>query len=373
MTRNIYEIVNKKGKSYKVQIRHKGYKPVYKTFYDKNPKEAKKQAQLWADDIELQMRKGTYKDSNVGICDVDSLNFQHVYELIDYFEINIAPKRYSYSDKYSVMYSWWKDKIGTLNLKELTPQILSSCKQLLINEKISRGKNKTITRGNNTVNKYLMCLSAVLTYAVKELELLEINPMSKVALMKKPDGRTRRLQKDEMQKFVSAVKNHSDSALLFFLLLLYTGGRYSEVLQLKVETIDFKNGRVSFLNTKNKTNRSVGIGTDLLEMINQFITKHNITSGYIFYNYKNNNFLYMRGILNTIIKNVGLKDFHIHDIRHTFASIAAEEGASLLDIATLLGHKSLVMARRYSHLTQQHTDNIARNTAKSMQLDNLIK
>lgn len=372
MTRNIYEIVNKKGKSYKVQIRHKGYRPVYKTFYDKNPKEAKKQAQLWADDIELQMRKGIYKENNTELSSIDSLNFQRVSELIDFFETNIAPKRYSYSDKYSVMYSWWKDKIGALNLKELTPQILSSSKQLLINEKISRGKNKIITRGNNTVNKYLMCLSAVLTYAVKELELLEINPMSKVALMKKPDGRTRRLNKDEMQKLVSAVKKHSDSALLFFLLLLYTGGRYSEILHLKVETIDFKNSRVSFLNTKNKTNRSIGIGSYLLNLIEQFIKKNNISSGYIFYNYKKNNFLYMRGILINIIKEAGLKDFHIHDIRHTFASTAAEEGASLLDIALLLGHKSLVMARRYSHLTQQHTDNIARNTAKAMQIENII-
>ena len=48
-------------------------------------------------------------------------------------------------------------------------------------------------------------------------------------------------------------------------------------------------------------------------------------------------------------------------MRHTFASYAAMNGASLLDISELLGHKSLTMSKRYSHLTQKHTDKIVKN------------
>jgi integrase len=45
-----------------------------------------------------------------------------------------------------------------------------------------------------------------------------------------------------------------------------------------------------------------------------------------------------------------LKNFHWHDLRHTFASRLRMKGAPLEDIADLLGHKSLTMTRRYAHL-----------------------
>jgi site-specific recombinase XerD len=45
-----------------------------------------------------------------------------------------------------------------------------------------------------------------------------------------------------------------------------------------------------------------------------------------------------------------IKNFHWHDLRHTFASRLRMKGAPLEDIADLLGHKSLTMTRRYAHL-----------------------
>jgi site-specific recombinase XerD len=45
-----------------------------------------------------------------------------------------------------------------------------------------------------------------------------------------------------------------------------------------------------------------------------------------------------------------LKNFHWHDLRHTFASGLRMKGAPLGDFADLLGHKSLTMTRRYAHL-----------------------
>ena len=46
----------------------------------------------------------------------------------------------------------------------------------------------------------------------------------------------------------------------------------------------------------------------------------------------------------------GIKNFHWHDLRHTFASRLRMKDAPLEDIADLLGHKSLTMTRRYAHL-----------------------
>lgn len=343
---NIRVRTTSKGqKKYQAFIRKKGFKPIMKTFSKYSA------AQEWSKKIEVQMNEGTYQEISE-----DSLEAQFVYfkDLINYFKENIAPQRYSYSEKYNCMYDWWNDKIGDVKIKDLKASIFSSCKQLLINETIIKGNIET-HRNNNTINKYLMCISAVLTYAFKELEIIEVNPMSKVSIMPKPHGRTRFLTLDEIKSFLSRCKEHSDVVYLFVLISFSTGGRYSEVLNLQVQNVDFQNLQVHYLNTKNNENRGVPVDENVMFFLRDYLDKNNINSGYIFINPKSKKLYYIRGILQKIIKELDLKDFHIHDIRHTIASYLAMNGGSLLDIAEILGHKSLVMARRYSHLTGKHT------------------
>ena len=56
---------------------------------------------------------------------------------------------------------------------------------------------------------------------------------------------------------------------------------------------------------------------------------------------------------------IGIRpNFRLHDLRHTFALYLAMNGASLLDIATVLGHKTLQMVQRYAHLSEAHTAGI---------------
>ena len=60
-----------------------------------------------------------------------------------------------------------------------------------------------------------------------------------------------------------------------------------------------------------------------------------------------------------------IEDFRFHDLRHSAASYLAMSGATLAEIAEVLGHKTLAMVKRYSHLTEQHTSMVvARMTAK---------
>ena len=50
-----------------------------------------------------------------------------------------------------------------------------------------------------------------------------------------------------------------------------------------------------------------------------------------------------------------VEDFTFHDLRHSAASYLAMSGASLLEIADILGHKSLEMVKRYAHLSEDHS------------------
>ena len=52
------------------------------------------------------------------------------------------------------------------------------------------------------------------------------------------------------------------------------------------------------------------------------------------------------------VREAGIVDFHWHDLRHTCASYLAQNGATLLEIADVLGHKTMQMVKRYAHLVQ---------------------
>ncbi len=86
---------------------------------------------------------------------------------------------------------------------------------------------------------------------------IKYNPMSKVKIIPKPEDRKRYLTQEKLSRYLSACKNHSKIAYLFVLIALATGGRYSEVLHLRVEDVDYQNERVYYLDTKNGTSRGV--------------------------------------------------------------------------------------------------------------------
>ena len=58
------------------------------------------------------------------------------------------------------------------------------------------------------------------------------------------------------------------------------------------------------------------------------------------------------------MERAGIEDFRFHDLRHTFASYLAMSGATLAELAEALGHKTLVMVKRYTHLTEGHTASV---------------
>jgi integrase len=58
------------------------------------------------------------------------------------------------------------------------------------------------------------------------------------------------------------------------------------------------------------------------------------------------------------VRRAGIENFRFHDLRHSAASYLAMSGASLHEIAEVLGHKTLAMVKRYAHLTEAHTRSV---------------
>lgn len=58
------------------------------------------------------------------------------------------------------------------------------------------------------------------------------------------------------------------------------------------------------------------------------------------------------------LQAAGITDFRVHDLRHSAASYLAMSGASLVEIAAILGHQTLQMVQRYAHLAEGHTASV---------------
>lgn len=59
------------------------------------------------------------------------------------------------------------------------------------------------------------------------------------------------------------------------------------------------------------------------------------------------------------MKRAGIRELHFHDLRHTFCTYASESGASTLELATAMGHQTLQMLQRYTHMNAAITHRLS--------------
>ena len=125
-------------------------------------------------------------------------------------------------------------------------------------------------------------------------------------------------------------------------------------MNLKWSDIDLAQGSILLQTTKNGERRFiplVGIALDLLrsKYVNQVIDSlvfpapHSPCKP-----------IDIRSAWETALSKANISNFRFHDLRHTAASYLAMNQASLLEIGTLLGHKTIQMTRRYAHLSDAH-------------------
>lgn len=357
----IQERKKKNGKiTFTATIRIKGYPPLSATF------DRKTDANRWIQENESLMKQGRYlKDYEA---QKHTLN-----ELIDRYITTELPKRNPIDHKkYKTMLEWWKQHIGKYLLSKITPAILSECKEKLITEKSPKPKKGKKTRSGATANRYMAALSIVLSIATKEWGWLDENPMLKVNKFTEKAMQDRFLMPEEIKKLLEGCKtfelkgeNYNYETYLFVLIALSTGARYSEIRNLRWQDVDLKNKQFYFYATKNGENRGVPITDSVMSELKAFKKVRNIKSDYLFTTKDGRKLIDMRVRFYKVLEVSGIT-CRFHDLRHTVASHIAMNGGSLLDIASVTGHKTMQMVKRYSHLTQKHTAKLLQNTTDEM-------
>lgn len=210
-----------------------------------------------------------------------------------------------------------------------------------------------------TVNRALAVLKSMFNRAIEWDKATE-NPCKKVKMFKENNKRLRFLEKEEIRKLLEAidglmlVNKHDQYIHLkpIIIVALNTGMRKGEILGLKWRDIDIQRKTIHLSDTKNGEERYVPMNDAVIKTI--IAVPKNKDSAYIFCNQKGEPYGDVKKSWLTAIKKASIINFHFHDLRHTFASQLVMSGVDLNTVRDLLGHKSLEMTLRYSHLSPEH-------------------
>jgi len=198
-----------------------------------------------------------------------------------------------------------------------------------------------------TCNREVACLKRIFNKAIEWGKARE-NPVSKVKFFREDNERLRYLNKDEIVQLLKECAPHLKPIVLF---ALNTGMRKSEILNLKWKDLDLQANLITVTETKSGDFRKIPINSQLKEVL-ETIERHP-NCPYVF-NYKGERIEDIKKGFNKAVERAGIEDFHFHDLRHTFASHLVMGGVSLVAVKELLGHKSIEMTLRYSHLSVEN-------------------
>lgn len=316
-------------------IRRHGHKPISQTF------DRKTDAKAWAQKTEDQIKNSQY---------LDEARKRTLSDLVDRYIQDVLPHKKD-GAKTAQLLRWWEKHLGGLKLVQIQPARIIELRDTLSTGVTRLGKQ----RSPSTVVRYMAALSHCFTTAVKEYQWMQDNPMNRVSKPSEAKGRTRFLSDDELARLTAACQDSGNKYLYpAFLVALSSGARLNEVIGLRWPDVDLVKGSALLHETKNGERRSIAIKGGPLEVLREYAKVRRLDTDLLFPG-RTGKPAYIRKPWLRALKEAQIEDFHWHDIRHTTASYLAMNGCSLLEIAEILGHKTLQMVQRYSHLTEKHS------------------
>ncbi|MCX7166647.1 MAG: site-specific integrase [Rhodocyclales bacterium] len=336
--------------TYRVQVRKRGFPPQTATF------ERKTDAKRWAHDIESAINEGRFFRTT----EDRRRTFSEMVE--KYIKENLPDKKPQLQQDQKNHLAWWNLNLGRYLLVDVTPAVITDARNKLASEPIAprtanpKKRGKARFRANATIVRYLGTLSVMYSTACREWAWVNDNPLRKVRKPPEPRGRVRFLSDDERRRLLDACQTSFNPVLYpVVVIALATGARSSEIMNLTWDRIDLERGRAILDDTKNGERRALHLTAHALNVVKGLSARRKDGEYLLFPGNKPGRPAELRKAWLDALKRAKIGNFRFHDLRHSAASYLAMNGATLAEIAEILGHKTLAMVKRYTHLSESHT------------------
>jgi integrase/recombinase XerD len=201
---------------------------------------------------------------------------------------------------------------------------------------------------------YLWCLKH---------DLISVNPMDKMDTVKLPQKLPRPLETKVVDKILSAIPKECLRDRLLFTLMLETGIRITEALNIRKEDLSLiPDGETILIrNGKGGKDRVVMLyaAPDCLKLLEKYLKQSDITSGALFRGSKSKGgsskpmtYQAVNHLWDKYCKKAGISA-SMHQLRHTFATTLLNEGINVTVVRKLMGHKNLQTTMRYADVTDE--------------------
>ena len=306
---------------WEARIRKRGYPTTCKTF------ETKADAEKWAKDIETQMGQ------NVFVSTKESEQYTLGECLGRYIEEYIPRLKDAKRET---------DRARTLQRRSIAHRIMASIRAKDIAD--FRREREAQGVSGNTIRLDFALLSKLFNYARSDwgMENLQ-NPVKLAAKPKPAKGRERRLEKGEEKELLEAASPVFRPIITF---ALETAMRQEEIANLQWSNIDFNRRCALVVDTKNLESRTVPLSPAAIEILKNISRQKNsdkvfgVTKDFITDNMKQ------------LRAKTQIEDLRFHDLRHTFATMALQNGVDVKTVSSMLGHYSAGFTLdTYAHVT----------------------
>lgn len=306
---------------WQARIRRKGYPDEVSSF------DTKTEAQTWARRIESAMDQGAYQI-------IHSARNILLTDILQRYVEEVSPTKRSEKREKQAIQFMQRQKMAAYSMEKLTPAIVASYRD----ERL-----KTVAPA--TIIRELSILSSVISHARKEWGIPTANPCALVRKPATPKGRTRLLTADEEARLISElqpVRRRSPWMAPLVLLALETAMRRGELLSMRWENVNLQTQTALLPMTKNGTARVVPLSRKAIAVL---LTLPCAETGPVFplsYMVVNNCFV-------DACKRARIVNLHFHDLRHTATSRLAEKLPNVIELASVTGHQTIQMLKRYYH------------------------
>lgn len=310
-----------RSNKWQARVSVQGYPTEVKSF------DTKAEAQQWARKIESSMDAGSFRDRSTA-------KTQRLFDVLERYKNEVTPSKRGAVREAEGIRFMQRHKMALHSMDKLSPTVIAGYRD----ERL-----KTVSAG--TIIRELAILSSIISYARTEWSLQVDNPCELVRRPPSPAGRTRLLTAEEEEKLLHELRpvgKRSKWMIPLVRLALQTAMRRGELLALRWENIDLARQVAILPLTKNGSTRVVPLSTKAVAILLELPRN---TDGFVFK-------LSIGGLevaFKKACKRAGIVDLHFHDLRHTATSHMAEKLPNVIELASVTGHQTIQMLKRYYH------------------------